>query len=120
MINGFNDQTKELNEYERNTLLPIIISGLQRKVGIENAITSKEIESKLRLKGHEVRGARLRKIINFIRINGLIDCLMASSKGYWIEDDKDIILKYINSLEQRAESIRYVAECLKTQLWKQL
>ena len=120
MLNGFHDQTKELTEYERNTLLPIIISGLQRKVGIENAITSKEIESKLNLKGYDVSGARLRKLINFIRINGLIDCLIASSKGYWIEDDKDKLLKYINSLEQRAESIMHVAECLKNQLWRQL
>ena len=42
---------------------------------------------------------------------------MASSRGYWIEDDPQKLMNYIISLEQRAESIQNVAESLKAQLY---
>ena len=119
MIQGFEDHTQPLTDYERDILLPVIIKGLNRKIGENNAITSKEIIRKLLDLGYQISGARLRKIVNHIRIKGLIKCLMASSKGYWIEDDKQKIMNYIISLEQRAESIQNVAESLKSQLYYQ-
>ena len=117
MIGGFEDQTQPLTDYEREVLLPVIIMGLKTKIGEDNAITSKVIERKLKEKSYNISGARLRKIINHIRINGLIHCLMASSKGYWIEKDKAKVLIYINSLEQRADAIQNVANSLKAQLF---
>ena len=117
MIGGFEDQTQPLTDYEREVLLPIIILGLKTKIGEDNAINSKVIERKLKEKGYNISGARLRKIINHIRINGLIHCLMASSKGYWIENDKEKVKTYINSLEQRADAIQNVANSLKAQLF---
>jgi len=120
MIEGFEDQTQPLNDYEKNLLLPVIIKGLNKKIGEENSITSKEIIRKLTNLGYKISGARLRKIINHIRINDLLICLMASSKGYWIETDTQKVMDYIISLEQRADSIQNVANSLKSQLWKEI
>ena len=117
MIEGFEDHTQPLTDYERDILLPVIVKGLNRKVGENNSITSKEIIRRLSGLGYKISGARLRKIVNHIRIKGLIKCLMASSKGYWIESDAQKVMDYILSLEQRAESIQNVAESLKAQLY---
>jgi hypothetical protein len=35
--------------------------------------------------GYQLTEARLRKIINHIRVNGLLHWLIATSKGYYIE-----------------------------------
>ena len=67
MINGFEEQTHELTEYEEKTLLPPIIKGLKTKVGEQNAITSTEIVKRMKELGFKLDPARLRKIINHIR-----------------------------------------------------
>ena len=39
MLKNFEEITKELNDYEKNVLYPIVIAGLTRHVGKENAIS---------------------------------------------------------------------------------
>ena len=43
MIQGFQEQTEPLSEYEERTLLPQIVRGLLLKVGKANAITNSAI-----------------------------------------------------------------------------
>lgn len=82
MINGFAQQTEPLNEYERDTLLPVICRGLANKVGEAKAITNTAITSAMKGAGYQLTEARLRKIINHIRVHGMIRWLIATSKGY--------------------------------------
>ena len=112
MINGFEKETHELTDYEM-FLLPKIVIGLKTKVGETKAITNKEMVDKLRLLDYKVNPARIRKIINHIRINRLIINLVSSSKGYWVENNIDRIKSYIESLEQRANEIQRVANSFK-------
>ena len=112
MINGFEKETHELTDYEM-FLLPKIVIGLKTKVGETKAITNKEMVDKLRLLDYKVNPARIRKIINYIRINRLIINLVSSSKGYWVENNIDRIKSYIESLEQRANEIQRVANSFK-------
>jgi hypothetical protein len=109
---GFEEQTKPLTDWERNHLLPIMVHGLKTKVGQEKAITSSEIINALRrdpynYKG-KVNGARVRKVINHIRIKGLVQNLVATSKGYYIEMDRAAIENYKQSLRDRIASIQAV------------
>tara|TARA_R110002050_G_scaffold266232_1_gene407564 strand:+ start:270 stop:617 length:348 start_codon:yes stop_codon:yes gene_type:complete len=106
MIKGFEDYTEQLNEYEKNTLLPIIIRGLKTKIGVKNAITNKRIAEALSYAGYKgLHGSRIRKIINYIRIEGSIINLVASSKGYWIEDNIEIRKRYVEGVKSRANSM---------------
>ena len=57
-------------------------------------------------------GARLRKIVNYIRTNAL-QPLMATSKGYFVSNDVNVIMDQIQSLNQRAKSIRDCAHGLE-------
>jgi hypothetical protein len=106
MINGFKEHTEPLNDYERGTLLPVIVRGLQTKIGASAAITNKEMADKMQEHGYKkVTGPRIRKIINFIRIQGLILNLVASSKGYYIENDIQERRKYVQGVKDRAASM---------------
>lgn len=106
MINGFIEETEQLNDYEKGVLLPLVVRGLQTKVGSQMAVTSKVIIEALTVQGYKgLSGPRVRKLINHIRINGLIKNLVASSKGYYIETDITERKKYVQGVKARSESM---------------
>jgi predicted GTPase len=116
MINGFDIETAPLSEYERVTLLPIFVRALIVKVGEQNAVTNKTICEKLKKEGYKIGDARVRKIINHIRINGLVHMLIATSKGYFVADKMDQAISYRESLRQRISAIEAVHDSLDHQI----
>ncbi len=122
MIPGFEDHTAPLNDYEKNTLMPVIIKGLQKRIGKNNAITNAEMCRKLNNHFYlnspsykKITGARIRKIINHIRINDAISCLVSTSKGYYVSKDRKELNTYIESLNKRATAILAVARAIDRQ-----
>jgi hypothetical protein len=63
MIEGFENITYELTDYEKNKLVPVIIKGLQQMVGKKNAFTNKQCCDKLFKLGYEINDARWRSRI---------------------------------------------------------
>ena len=59
---------------------------------------------------------QMRKIINYIRTEGIVKNLAADWEGYWIEKDTLKVMKYIKSLELRAKSIMNVATIMRKQI----
>ena len=116
MIIGFEKETGTLTEYEKETLIPIFVKCLQRKKGKENAITNKMMCYKMQECGYNVCDSRVRKIINYIRVNHLVSGLVASGLGYYVADNPDEIKDYIQSLKGREEAIRAVREALEEQV----
>ena len=115
MIEGYNYETAPLTEYERETLLPIFVKCLQRKIGKENAITNKMMCNKMQEYGYKVGETRIRKLINHIRVNNLISCLVASGNGYYVADNPKDIKEHIRSLKGRVEAIMAVIGALQEQ-----
>ena len=115
MIINFEEFTDELNEYERNVLLPIMVECFKKHVGEENAITGREIISKMTAKGYEISGVRIRKIVNVIRRHNLVPCLLSSAKGYFVSDNVEQVSDCIDSLQGREDAIRAVKEALIAQ-----
>ena len=116
MITNFSEQTQELNDYELKSLLPIIIQGLKTKIGKDKAVTNKHICKALKNFGHKLTDSRLRKIIHHIRANDLVPLLIATSKGYYVSNNDEEIQDYIKSLQERANSILFIKNCLQKQL----
>ena len=116
MINGFTNETKPLSEYERDTLTPIIVRGLSMKIGKERAIKNSEICAKMRMAGYRIDNARLRKVINHIRVNSLLPGVIATSEGYYIATTKTEMADYIASLESRESAIHEVSVALRKQM----
>ena len=88
MIKCFEKETAELNDYERNHLLPIVVEKLSLAVGKSNSIKSHYIVDEIKIRGFKVDSARIRKVVHEIRAKGLIKNLMATSNGYYIATSK--------------------------------
>ena len=112
----FEQETSKLTEYEMNKVLPVMVKALKNKVGKEYAITNVTMVEKMREHGYDVCESRIRKIINHIRIHGLIDCLMASHWGYYISTDKKEMENYCQSLLGREEAIHEVRLAMESQM----
>lgn len=115
MLNGFTEETKPLTDYEKDTLLPIMIQGLMDKQGKHKAVKNWYICKCLQVKGYKISEARVRKIINHIRVNGMVIGLIATSEGYYIADSIDELNSYISSLEGREDAIKAVRVSLEKQ-----
>lgn len=115
MLKGFEKQTDKLNEYEQYTLLPIMAKCLERHVGVEKAITNVEMCQKLKDKDYKIGEARVRKIINHIRNHDIVECLIASSKGYYVSEDINEIDDFIDSLDGRISAIQADKEAMVRQ-----
>lgn len=112
MIKGFEKETAELNDYERNHLLPLVVEKLSTAIGKSNAVKSGTLVYEIKLKGSKNDSARIRKVVHEIRAKGLIKNLMATSNGYYIATSKKDIEVYIQSLRQREDSIREIRTAL--------
>jgi hypothetical protein len=111
MIEGFRDETEELNEHELRTVVPLVVRGLKVRIGKDNAITNKVMLAGL-LDNFQLKidPSRMRKVINHIRTKQLIFNVISSRKGYWVSNDPTEIETYIESLRQRISSIERVAD----------
>lgn len=115
MLSGFNEQTKPLTEYEKDTLLPLMIQVLMAKQGKKNAVTNSRICLMLKSKGYTISDSRVRKLINHIRVNGMVIGLIASSDGYYRADTLEELDDYLVSLKGREDAIEAVRLSLEKQ-----
>ena len=119
MLKGFETETKPLTVDEANILDPLV-RGLNNHKGEDQAIKAKDIIAAMRALGEgdefsalaKFNGARLRKLVNHIRREGLIVELVSTSKGYWVETDREKIKDCITSLHQRATAIQEVSTAM--------
>lgn len=114
MIEDFKEFTDELNDYERNELLPLFIRCLSNHVGKESAITNKTMCDSLLSHGYtSISGARVRKIINFIRRHNLVPRLCACGNGgYYVCNDIEEYAHYLVGLRARRNSIDEVLQMM--------
>lgn len=114
MINGFEKETANLNEYERDTLLPIVVGWL-RHTNADRPIINRNATQWLKRNGYSCSEARFRKIVSTIRLECLVENVIATSKGYYVSDDAEEIADYIQSLRERAGAINAIADALSKQ-----
>lgn len=119
-IQGFEEQTHELNEYELTIVVPAMVKSFHNHIGEENSITSSKAIKAMKDKNYKIEGPRFRKCVNYIRVNGLVPLLLASSKGYYIATSKSSAERFIESLDQRINAITTVRDSLQYQLKQKL
>lgn len=121
MIRGFEKITADLSDQEIREILPFVIGGLKNKTGKGNAITGSEIVRKTNsfFRDHSINyklsGVRLRKMINYIRIRGLLISLCSTSKGYFIGNKMELE-ECIESQLQRIRAQQSVVDSLERDL----
>jgi len=116
MITNFEEYTHELTSEEME-ILQLVIHGF-RAYKKTNPIKAELIVKRMNLylenNGYKMRltQPRLRKLVNYIRSNGLLP-LIATSNGYFTTDCKQTIQEQIKSLQERANSIKRCANGLE-------
>jgi hypothetical protein len=113
MITNFENITEGLTHEENTIVLPKVIELLKWRKGKENAVTNRKLVNLLTAMGHDVCEPRIRKIINQIRLKGLVRNLLATSKGYYVTNDEKEIRNYVMSLHERASAINAIADTFK-------
>lgn len=117
MITNFANQTVFLKQEEKEIMVPMLIEGFKLRTK-QTSIKAPEIVRKMNAaliqKGVKIKfsEARLRKLCNYIRSNGLLP-LIATSDGYYCSWDKNEIQSQINSLLERACAIENSANGLR-------
>lgn len=116
MITNFENVTAPLTDDEMK-IMEIIKVGLAKR-GKSQAIKGEDICSRIN-KSKEKYGikkgltdARLRKITNYLRTNGILP-VIATSKGYYCSYDVVEITAQIDSLMERANAIKASADGLR-------
>lgn len=106
MITNFEEITHELTDKEKS-ILNIVVNVFLK---INNPIKSHEVCSMINQEQSifKVTDVRLRKFVNHIRKNNIIP-IIATSNGYFVSFDKNVIQKQIISLYERANSIKDTA-----------
>ena len=114
MITNFEEHTTPLTT-EETLLMKSIAILLQNEARKGKEITNRQIEEQFTAFNYQSGSARIRKIINAIRISGIVPRLLANSRGYYVSWDANEINKYLLSLHQRANAILKVAGSIEEQ-----
>ena len=114
MIRNFFRETDHLSRYEEQTILPKVVEILEHRKGFSEIITSKNIITLCGASDKE-SSARVRKVINYIRNQSIIPCLIATSKGYYIATDAKEITDYEESLRGRVSAIHKMRQSIHKQ-----
>lgn len=118
MIKGFEDITHELTDDERK-LLQAFVNGLKSKRGKQNAVSNKTIRQKFEDNWKmKIPDARVRKLINHIRINDLVPLLCSTSKGYFVAQSNEEVNDYLTGLKQRISAQQAVHDAIEKQYKK--
>lgn len=130
MIRNFEEYTSELSEDEANFIMPRLLKILALAIGKEKAITNKRIVRDINIDhpcedidamtGHrkwiKTSEPRIRHMIHILRVSDAIPFLIATSHGYYISNDKEEIVNYMGSIDDRLRSIYDIRRCLKRQI----
>jgi hypothetical protein len=114
MIKGFEEYTAVITK-EETKLISAFSFMLQFRIGKSDAITNQEIIANFLKDGIKISAPRIRKLINYIRVHNLVECLCASSDGYYVAHTKQEIDDYILSLQQRISAQQLVLSSLEKQ-----
>jgi hypothetical protein len=110
MVTNFENITYKLTNDELK-MAKVIAANLAVKTK-ENPVKADAIIKGMNNAGYKLTEARLRKIVNLLRSDGVLP-IIATSKGYYVSRDKTEIIKQIKSMAERADAILNAAKGLE-------
>lgn len=113
MIRGFEKPTCELSEIEKQ-MVDVFISRFKKRPGRQNAVTNGSIREGIKNRlGIDLDAARIRKIVQYIRVNNLLPGLIATSTGYFYTTSITEIREWIESMRQRERALAESRESME-------
>ena len=117
MITLFENITEDLTDYERETLVPMLIDTLRFKTA-SNKVSTKTLCDWFRASGVKMHPTRIRKMVAYIRQTNAVrpSVLIGTSDGYYLSGEVGEIELQVESLRQRARKINQAADSIEAQL----
>lgn len=119
MRTNYEDLTFELTEAELE-LVPNFVKRLSVKIGEANAITNNQIRAAYKKHGVKLSSVRVKKIIQYIRVNRLVHCLVGTQKGYYVAAKREEMQRYLESLGQDLRTKTYLYDEMEAQMNEEL
>ena len=91
---------------------------MRLRIGKEKAVKMGYAIKKLKEAGYKISDARFRKVMHVIRVSGMVEGIVATSKGYYISTTTNDFESYIKSLKERIEKIEALKESIINQYEK--
>lgn len=111
MIIRFEDFTTDLINADHE-VTQWIATRLTLRIGKDKAITNEKMCKSCKDHGYKITGPKMRKVLHFLRVNGIVKRLVSNSNGYYVADSITDIVEYILSLKQRISSITEVRDAM--------
>lgn len=116
MINNFEDYTFEITNEER-FVVDVIVKRFNTLRGKRNIATGEQIRNGIKTHLNiDFAESRIRKMIQYIRLNNLVLGLVATSRGYYVAESIDEIQQWVDSLISRENAIREIREKAEKQI----
>jgi len=111
-IINFEEYTIELSKDEMKVAV-LLAKKISLNVGKENAVSNERIIKAFGKYDVKLKPSKVRKMIQFIRQEGLVSNLCANSRGYFVAANQTEVNEYVKGLQQRVNSIQYTLQCFK-------
>lgn len=106
MLKGFDEQTRELTEFEAETLVPMIAEKLLLHKGKSKAISNDRLRDWLQIHAEaKTSEPRIRKMVEHIRQTHLLEGLIAGRFGYYIAENPDELKEWIEVMKARRNAL---------------
>lgn len=114
MITNFEPETIELSDTEQK-IAKILAKKIKYNEGEEMAVSNPKIISFFKKAGFTISQPRIRKIVQYLRLNGIVKLLVGTNKGYFVAKDENEAASHIASLNQRIRSMQTTRDAMKKQ-----
>lgn len=105
-MKNFEEFTHNLTDGEKWTAELLVLFFADR-TGKKNTFRNQDLQAYLeRVHGVVHSAPRIRKIIQYIRMKGMIKGLIATGRGYWVTTDPEELKSWIESMKERENAVR--------------
>lgn len=109
-------QVPKVTCHHKHNVIPLVVAKLKRANSKNRFVSGSEIRNSLyKNHGIKVTCGTIRALLHYIRINGLVKCLVATSYGYYISKDTLEVQVYLKSLRKRIRQIGALAKAIDRQ-----
>lgn len=109
-------QGYKITYFHKIHIVPLVVEKLKKATSRSRFVSGPEIVNSIyKHHGIKLTGGLLRSILHYIRINGIVKCLLATSQGYFITNDTLEMQVYLKSLRKRIRQIGALAIALDRQ-----
>lgn len=108
--------SKKTSFEDKNVVVPLLAKRLRTANRKKQAMTNEHLRNSM-LKHHLIKipAPKMRSLLHYIRVNGIVRNVIASNSGYYVSKSKEETQSYIKTLDSRIKEINELKTAVKRQ-----